>query len=164
MISAWRAPLWRIALVAPSRTAHASTDSTSGVQRLVQRVDVQLDPGRLERDLRAGQLARQRRLPVAADRLADLGSALRVSSRICSTSVAASSGAGGQQLAGQLGLERDQRQVVTEQVVQVAGEAQPLLGHRHLGQLGARLAQRLVGAQQAADQHPQRAGARTPRR
>ena len=42
--------------------------------------------------------------------------------------------------------------------MEVAREAQALLGHRHLGQLGAGVAQRLVGAHQAADQQPQRAG------
>jgi hypothetical protein len=34
------------------------------------------------------------------------------------------------QLGGQLAVERYQRQVASEHVVQVAGEAQPLLGHR----------------------------------
>ena len=56
-IVAWRAPLWRITFVAPSRTVQASTASTSGgrVDRRV--VEPRLDPGRLERDPRAGELA-----------------------------------------------------------------------------------------------------------
>ena len=47
----------------------------------------------------------------------------------------------GEHAAGELALERDQRERVAEQVVQVAGEAQPLLVGGELGDGGARLAQ-----------------------
>ena len=62
--------------MAPSRTAQASTASTSGSSVTGARSTVGLDPGRRQRHPRAGQLAVQRRLAVAADRLAHLAQRL----------------------------------------------------------------------------------------
>ena len=70
------APLWRITFVAPSRTAHASTASTSGSSVTLGALSVGFDPGRRERHPRAGELALERRLAVAADREAHLAERL----------------------------------------------------------------------------------------
>ena len=47
----------------------------------------------------------------------------------------------GHQPVGQLALERDRREAVAKQIVQVPGEPQPLLGHGHLGKFGPCLVQ-----------------------
>ena len=92
-------------------------------------------PGGGQRRAGLGQLLREARLAVAADRLADLGQRppgrrldvahLRRGPRRVALG----------QPARQLALQRDQRQGVAEQVVQVAGEAQPLLGDGEAGEL-----------------------------
>jgi hypothetical protein len=125
------APLWRITLVAPSRHRPGENRLDLGIQRHRRRVAIHrgLDAGRRERHLRARQLALQRGPAVAADRLAHLhergtGHVLHL----------ADLGRGllrarGQQPARELGLQRDDRQAVAEQVVQVTGEALSLPGH-----------------------------------
>ena len=70
------APECRITLVTASRRHQASAASASGVERAGPQgqrgVVVQLDPGRCERVRRGDGLHRQRRAPVAADRLPDV--------------------------------------------------------------------------------------------
>ena len=99
-----------------------------------------------ERHPRAGQLVDKRRLAVAADRLAHLAQRRARDVLDVGESRAARLRVGVQQPRGELGLQRDHRQAMAEQVVQVAREAQPLLGDGAPRDLAARLAQRHVGA------------------
>ena len=159
MTSQCRAPLWRITLVAPSRTAQASTASTSGSSATGDALERGVDPGRRQRHPRALQLTVERRLAVAADRLAHLAERLAGDLLHVGDLGRRPVGAVGQQPAGELGLDRDHRQRVAEQVVQVTGEALALGGDRGAGQLGAGLAELLIAHPQIAQQHQQQADA-----
>ena len=138
-IALWRAPLWRMTLVAASRTVQASTASTSGGSSTSGRSIVVVDARGVERGARARELGVEHRLAVAADRLADL--AQRVARDALDVADLGRRGLGvvGQPPARELGLDRDDRQRVAEQVVQVAGEALALVGHGQAGDLGAGL-------------------------
>jgi hypothetical protein len=108
-----------------------------------RRVHPAVDAGRGQGPAGGGELGGQARLPVAGHRLPhlregaagdrfQLGDLLRRPLRVRF-----------ERPSGQLALERDQRQAVAEQVVQVARDPQPLLRDRHPGQLGAGLLQRI---------------------
>ena len=129
----------------------------------VRALDARLDPGGGQRHPRAGQLSFQCGLPVAADRLAhlvqgvagdgfDLGHLTR---RVRRTRL--------HEPAGQLGLDRDHRQAMSEQVVEVAGKALALLGDRHPRQLGPSLLELIVARAQVAHQQHQQPDARGAR-
>jgi hypothetical protein len=93
----------------------------------------------------AASSARSRRLPVAGHRRPHLAQRLTRGALNVGDLRRRERGCGRQQPPGQLALEHDHRQAVPEQVVQVASEAQPLLGHRQAGQVlarGAQLAER----------------------
>jgi hypothetical protein len=111
VIAAWRAPLWRITFVAPSRTAQASTDSASGVECGALGHDAQVDPGRLERHPRPGQLACQRRAPIAVHGLAHLSERAAGQGPDVVDLPGGCVGAGGKQLPGELRLQCDEREV-----------------------------------------------------
>ena len=135
------APLCRITLVAASRTAQPNTGDAAGGSGgpswRTPHGDAGVGQGRPD----AVQLAAKLRRPVPVDRLAYLRQ------RLPADRLDVGGRRGGQrrvaldQAPYHLGLHHDQRQRVAEQVVQVAGEAQPLLGDRGLRELGARVAQ-----------------------
>ena len=136
---AWRAPLWRIDV--RRALAHRPGQHRLGVGRQRRRRRRRAAPRSRRpraRCARPPSSLRQRRVPVAADRLAHLRQRAardRLESAISRGRLVRASR---QQPPGQLRLERDHRQAVAEQVVQVAREAQALLGDGQLGELGAR--------------------------
>ena len=67
------APLCRITLVTPSRTAHANSSRRSLGTSSALRGQVGVDPGRAQRRARPGQLAGQGQLAVALDGAPDVG-------------------------------------------------------------------------------------------
>ena len=123
------APLWRITLVVPSRTAQASTASTAGGSATSGRRAAASIPAASSAIRAPASSPDERRAAVAADRVADLARAPRarrphvgdVRRRLVRVGRGSSRPASSR-------LERDQRQAVAEQVVQVAREAQALLG------------------------------------
>ena len=130
-----------------------------GRQRDLRAVDRRLDARRVERRPRALELGVERGPVVAADRLAHL--AQRVARDGLDVGHVGRRGLGvvGQAPLRELRLERDDRQRVAEQVVQVAREALALVGHRQARHLGARLDQLAVGAHDLAHRHHRRADA-----
>ena len=125
--------------MAPSRTdqANASIDRIGEAAHLV--IDLGSDTCRLQRRLGADQFAVQAETPVPAHRGAhvlerasrddfDLGDLDRRTGRV-----------GGQQAAGQLRLERDEREPVAEEVMKIAGDPDSLVGGRETRDLGSRL-------------------------
>ena len=114
-IDARVAALWRRTLVTPSRTAQREHGVDVRRQPLRRGLDRRLDPGRVERGPRPGELRRERRPAVPADRLADGRERLAATRSTSAISAARALRVAGQQPPGQLALERDQRQAVAEQ-------------------------------------------------
>ncbi len=125
------------------------------VQRDRRALDLGLDARRRQRHPRSLQLLVQRRLPVAAHRLAHLAQRLAGHPLHVGDLGGRPLGIDRHQPPGQLGLDGDHRQAVAEQVVQVTGEALALGRHRAQGQLGARLVELVVAHAQVAHEHQQ---------
>ena len=135
-IALWRAPLWRMTLVAASRTVHASTASTSGGSATCGRSIVASIPAASSAVRAPFELGVEPGAVVAADRLAHLAQRVARDGLDVGHVGRSRLGVVGQALARELGLERDDRERMAEQVVQVAGEALALVGDgqpRHLG-------------------------------
>ena len=129
------APLCRTTLVTPSRTVQANSSRRCG-RHVVRGVgQLGLDVGGGQRRSRAGELAGQGQLAVARDGPAHVGQ------RVAREALEVGDLGPGpldvdvEQPVGQLGLDRDDRQRVAEDVVQVAGEAGPLVLDGQLGVL-----------------------------
>ena len=91
-------------------------------------VDRRLDPGRLEHEPGVLELALERWLARAADRVADACQRLAGDPLDIGDLGPGSVGVPGQQPAGELALDRDERQAVAEDVMEVAGDPVALLG------------------------------------
>ena len=114
-----------------------------------------LDPRGAQRGAGPVQLGGEGDLPVAGDRLADLGQRLAPDRLDVRDLRQRRLEVARRQPARRLRLDHHHRQRVAEQVVQVAGEPQPLLGDRGTGQLLpglAQLADHLVQRQERGDQ------------
>ena len=132
-ISQRSARVWRSRLVAPSRTSEpnsgcSATGTASGVPSTAAST-----PAALQDPDRVGELDGEPDAPVALDQLA------RLAQRLERQRVGVARVAAGElvvdpdQPRRELRLERDRLQLVALDVVQVAGEAQPLAQHGDLG-------------------------------
>ena len=128
----------------PYHVGHALADGpaeqlTPLPRHLVDRAgQVRRDPGRSQRRPRVGQLAGQRDLAETTDRRPDVGQRLARKPFQVSDFRARPGRVDLDQPAGQLGLDRDHRERVAEDVVHVAGHPLALRRHRELGHLVAR--------------------------
>ena len=122
-----RAPECRITLVTPSRTVQAnssrSSDGTSSVE-FGRSASISAAP---ERDPRPDQLAGERDVAVALDRAAYVGERVAAEPLEVGDLGAGPVDVDVEELLGELGLDRDDRERVAEDVVQVAGEAGALV-------------------------------------
>lgn len=120
-----------------------------------------LDAGGGERTPGPVQLGGQARLAVASDGLPDLGERLPAHRLDVTYLLQGRVHVPGRDPAGGLGLHDDHREGVAEQVVQVAGEAQPLLVHGGPGQFlpgVAELLDRLRQGQDGGGDHARQQG------
>ena len=143
-MTAFRARAWRTTFVAPSRTDHANASSTSSSRysRLV--VDIGLHARRFERRQCAVELALQPESAVATDRRTDVHQRPSRNPFDVGHLGGSPGRIPGQSTAGQLGFQRDHRQAVAKQVVEVASNSEPLVRRGEAGDLRSCLLQLAV--------------------
>jgi hypothetical protein len=128
-----------------------------GRQRHRRAVDRRLDVRRAQRRPRALELGVETGAVVPADRLADLAQRIAGDGLDVGDVGRRRLGVIGQAPARELRLQRDDRQRMAEEVVQVAGEARALVGHGESRRLGAGVDQLAIGAHDLAHRDHRRA-------
>ncbi len=117
-------------------------------QRTGRSVDGRLDAGGFEHEARVLQLSLEGRLSGAADRVADARQRFARDALDVADLRPGAFRIAGQQAAGELALDRDQRQAVAEDVVQVTGDPIALRGDGQRGELLTGGVKLLVGPPQ----------------